>query len=55
MIHKGCGGEIVEDKTYMYEYEREDGTIEYHLRQICSKCGKEILGDEDIEDFEGGE
>lgn len=44
MIHKNCGGEIIEDPSITYEYE---GTNYPAFR--CKKCGEEILGDAQID------
>ena len=50
MKHKGCGGQILEDHSHMYTYVTESGTIEFHPRLNCAKCGREIVGDSQIED-----
>ena len=52
MKHKNCGGDIIENWSKTYSYEREDGSIEVHPSYICLKCGREIFGDIDIEWFE---
>ena len=48
MIHKGCGGEIVEHPTITYEYVHSNGKKEYHPLLYCKKCLIEILGDSEI-------
>ena len=50
MTHKGCGGEIFQDKSVLYEYGREDGSVEKIPALRCRKCGNEITGDPQIED-----
>ena len=54
MRHKGCGGEIKEDRSVVYPCEStmEDErtpVVSYHPRLVCGKCGKEITGDAQIE------
>ena len=48
MIHKGCGGEIVEHPTMKYEYVHSNGKKEYPPLLYCKKCLIEILGDSEI-------
>ena len=42
----------MDDPGYAYPYELEDGRIEWHPRQVCAECGREILGDRQIEDWD---
>lgn len=46
MIHRGCGGEVVEcdDEELAYEYE---GSM--HPALFCKRCHEEILGDAELE------
>jgi len=48
LIHRGCGGEFVEDWSKTYEYEHDDGTLEIVPSYICSRCGEEGIGGIDM-------
>lgn len=49
MRHKNCGGEIREDWTKVYVYADDDGNQCQVPGFVCQKCGKEILGDPEVE------
>lgn len=50
MKHKDCGGEITEDETHPgYTHVDEDGNDQWFPAIFCLKCGKEIVGDAEIE------
>ena len=44
MKHKGCGGSLYESVTKFYEYEGSK-----YPAVKCRKCGKEIIGDAEVE------
>ncbi len=51
MKHNGCGGEIIyRTDLPPYEYEADNIVISEVHPYVCSKCGREILGDMEIED-----
>jgi len=59
LIHKNCGGIPMEVKASNstippFVYVAASGKIEFHYPTYCTKCGKMILGDIDLE-FEGEE
>ena len=54
MKHKNCGGEIKSDPRKAYSYDN-DGKQESHPALRCTKCGREILGDPDIEEEDNAE
>lgn len=49
MIHRDCGGEIILDESKTYDYELDNGVMTEVPAWRCRKCGKEILGDAEIE------
>ena len=55
LIHRNCGGKVLEDWSDPYHFEGEDAGVfgEKVPRYVCAKCGKEILGDREIQIVEG--
>lgn len=49
VFHKDCGGSVHSSRETPYAYEHDDGSIEYISRLICHTCGREILGDAELE------
>jgi hypothetical protein len=55
LIHRGCGGTVIEDWSSPYCFEGDDAKAfgEKVPRYICRKCGKEMLGDSEVQIIEG--
>lgn len=47
--HIGCGGEVKQDLTTIYTYEDEDGSLSEVASLRCQRCGKEIVGDNQLD------
>lgn len=52
MIHRGCGGLIVEDWSKTYPYTTDNGLTFHQPSYRCRLCATEIVGDPEIEEFE---
>ena len=49
VIHKDCGGRIIESRTTFNFHRTESGKLAMHPALFCEKCSQEIPGDEEIE------
>jgi hypothetical protein len=51
LVHHGCGGSVAEDWSDPYCFEGDDAKTfgEKIPRYVCGRCGKEILGDREIQ------